>query len=216
MLCYLSSVGAQEDSILVDQSFVFENGVYRTFTAFQQNRPDIAWEDIQTNWITNPQTLMTQVEYIIEKESGEMIDLEGVWGIVIDATPYIQIQQIDKPLPVFAGFRVWGNICYFAYEEEVMIKVPIKAYNPNTGRPFRSGFVKREETVLRERILRFETGEMADFNYDTMLEWVENDRTLWRALDSLSPEEAEERLFRTLLIYDERNAVYIRNVSSKK
>jgi len=63
--------------------------------------------------------------------------------------------------------------------------------------------------VLRERMLRFETGEMAEFNYETMLQWVENDQTLWRALDSFSPEEAEERLFRTLLIYDERNAVYI-------
>jgi len=210
-LCTTAGV-AQNDSVLVDQSFVFENGVYRTLASFQQNKPDIAWSDLETNWVTNPQTLMTQVEYARKKDTGEAIALDDVWGIVIGGVPYIRLEndELDKPLPVFAGFRVWGNICYFSYEEEVLKKVAIKAYNPNTGKPFRTGFIDREETVLRERMLRFETGEIEDFNYYTLLEWVKNDKKLWRALDSFTPEEAEERLFRTLLIYDERNAVYIK------
>ncbi|MCD8499715.1 MAG: hypothetical protein LRY43_01000 [Gammaproteobacteria bacterium] len=56
---------AQEDSlVLLDKSFVFQNGVYKTYEAFRQNEPDIAWKEVEANWVTNPQTLMTQVEFL--------------------------------------------------------------------------------------------------------------------------------------------------------
>lgn len=207
------SVAAQEDSlVLLDQRFVFENGVYVTYSAFRQNKPDIAWKDVEANWVTNPQTLMTQIEFLRRKDTGEQIAVETVWGVVIGGVPYIRLQpeEVEKPLPVFAGFRLWGNICYYSFETEVTQKIAIHAYNPNTGKPFRTGYIDREETVLQERMLRFETGEIAIFNQENFLDWIKDDQQLWNTVSKLSPTEAKEKLFKSLLIYDDRHAVYVK------
>ena len=43
-------------------------------------------------------------------------------------------------------------------------EVTFKAYNPLIGRPFRTGKAMRKLPVIKEKMLRFATGEVIDFN----------------------------------------------------
>lgn len=205
----LNLAGAQPDSVLVTKNFKFEDGVYLTAGDWQQNRPAFTWEELDASLATNPQTFITQVESIRVRDSGASISPDSIWGISLGGIPYIRLDReaSGTKATAFAGLRVRGKICYFSYPQDVTRQVQIKAYNPVTGRPFRSGVVDRTETVLREWMLDFRTGEVAEFNVENFQGWIADDPQLQRTVRELSPEEVEEKLFRCLLIYVDRNEV---------
>ena len=115
----------------------------------------------------------------------------------------------DTEATAFAGLRVRGKISFFSYEQELERDVEIKAYNPLTKKPFRQGKVSRKERVLVEKMLHFENGLIEDFNYVNFLLWIEDDPKLKESVFDLSPSEIKEKLFKCLLIYDDRNLVYV-------
>lgn len=201
----------QSDSVLLTKNFKFKDGVYMDFAAFQQNTPTYSWVQLDGSLVTNPQTFITKVDYLYFKGNRDReLDLSQVWGLCLGGIPYIRLDEKENEAGVvaFAGLRVRGKICYFSFEEEITRMVVVKAYNPVTGRPFRSGEVPTQETVVRERMLSFENGEIETFNLDNFLRWIADDRQLRNTLVDMPREEAEDKLFKSLLIYDDRQAVY--------
>ena len=89
--------------------------------------------------------------------------------------------------------------------------IPFAVYNPYTGKPFRKATIRREIEVLKEKMIRFETGKVVDFNYQNLLNWIEKEEELVSALKSLGPKDSEKSLFKTLLLYDDRNEVRLRS-----
>ena len=83
-------------------------------------------------------------------------------------------------------------------------------YNPFTQRPYRTAVLEREIPVVKEKILRFETGVVADFTYNNVLEWIQDEPELVHALRSLGAKQAEKGLFKTLLLYDDRHEVRLK------
>ena len=57
--------------------------------------------------------------------------------------------------------------------------------------------------------MNFETGEVADFTIENFLKWILDDPRLIQSINELSQEEAQEKLFKCLLIYDDRNEVFV-------
>jgi hypothetical protein len=51
---------------------------------------------------------------------------------------------------------------------------------------------------------------VTDFTKENFMNWIENDQQLWATVKDLSPEETQEKLFKCLLIYIDRNAVYLK------
>jgi len=194
------------------QSFRFESGVYKTFEEFQKNRPSYNAADIEGNFFINDQTRQAKVEYIRLKKNKTNLNLEELWGIVIKGIPYIKTNPSlpSHHLKVFASLEVRGNICYYAYDDIEEKEFLFKAYNPLIGKPFRSGSQKRKVSVVKEKILRFETGETVDFNYQNLLKWLEDDKEITKALKSLGPEKAEDRLFDALLLYNDKHLIPIK------
>jgi len=201
--------------VWVTKNFLFEDGIYLNLEEFQSNHPSIPWEAVESNYFINPQTFLVQVAYIRKKgkEQSDTLDLSKVWAISIKGIPYIRLRENDihKELTTFAALRVRGKICYFAYPDSRSKKVKISAYNPLNGLPFRTAELEREEDVLIEKMLRFETGEVKEFTLPNFKEWIADDPILKSTLEELSPKEAEEKLFKSLLIYDDRNAVYLKS-----
>ena len=128
---------AQTDSVLVTKNFKFNDGVYRTFSDWRNNSPNWSWDSLNVVSATNPNTFLTQVEYI-RFADGRPMHLDSIWGLVISGIPYVRLPKgaVTKPLTSFAGLRVRGLIGYYNYEvvEEEMVE--IQAYNPVTGVPF--------------------------------------------------------------------------------
>lgn len=217
-LCFISlillgHVEAQKDSVRLTKNFQFKDGLYLDFNAFQQDTPDFLWDSLRVSLVANPTTFLTQVEYIYETigDSTQAIDPEKIWGFSLGGIPYIRLPKgaVKKELTTFAGIQLRGKICYFSYEDEETIKLKMPVYNPLNGRPFRVADVMRRRPVKHERILHYETGEVETFERSVFQKWIADDAQLLRTVEDLSEGEIQEKLFKCLLIYVDRNTVFI-------
>jgi hypothetical protein len=81
-------------------------------------------------------------------------------------------------------------------------------HNPYTGERVGKKTVTNRDLVFIQKILHFQTGESIDFNYDNLKSWTSDDKGLHKSLIDMKTEERETKLFKTLLIYNDRNPVY--------
>ncbi len=195
----------------ITKNFKFRNGVYRTFEEWQKNRPTWAWDSLDAGVLTNPQTFLTQVEHLTVRKTGVVIVPDSVWGVVLDGIPYLRLPKtaLQKPLTAFAGLQLRGKICYFSYETTQIVRVPITAYNPLNGIPFISKIIENERTIIHEKILLFENGAIADLTPEHFKKWIQDDADLIAAVNAFKGDALNERLFKCLLIYDDRHPVYV-------
>ncbi|HMO38353.1 MAG TPA: hypothetical protein PKC76_03565 [Saprospiraceae bacterium] len=209
-LFIIGRAAAYSDSLLLTKNFKFQDGIYLDFTDLQQNRPTYRWEEVSARMATSDEGFIAQVERI--RKDQQLLDLSQVWGICIGGIPYIRLPEgeVTESATVFAGLRVRGKISYFKYKTIITEMKEVKAYNPLNGRAFRQGIVPVERTVEREQMLHWEDGTIVDFTVANFLDWIQDDRQLWRAVRDLSPEDAEEKLFQCLLIYADRSKVYLK------
>jgi len=134
--------------------------------------------------------------------------LDSIWGFSMGGIPYIKIEkEKENPLTLFAGMRVRGKLCYFTYEVKEEKEIVFSAYNPVTYQPFRSSTEKRKMKIRKEKILLFETGELMDYHYENMVVVLQDDPTILRALNQIEDWEFEEKMFKCLLIYNDRHNV---------
>lgn len=217
LLCFFSICAllqGQQDSVLLSKNFKFRDGIYLSFEDFKKNRPVYSWTIIEASMASNPQTFLAKVEYlkIDNGISNQDLELDEVWGFSLGGIPYLRLnkEEENQGFAVFTGLRVRGKICYFSYEGEFTKMVEISAFNPLTGRPFRTAKLPRKEKVLFEKMLNFSKGTIADFTVENFLDWIKEDKPLWTTIKELPPEEAKEKLFKSLLIYLDRNEVYIK------
>lgn len=204
---------SQAEANFLDRNYEFRDGLYLSYAAFQADTPDIPLADLEGRLVTNDETGLTKSDYLAMKtDTGSMeIDLRDIWGITLDGDPYVRLteQTGDQSFAVFAKLRVRGAICYFTFETEEERFVEVKAYNPLNGKPFRRGRVKNMETVDNKRMMRFDTGEVVQLTRENLLNWVRDDPQLTEAVKELDGEDISEKLYRSLLIYDDRHPVYI-------
>ncbi len=213
LFCLLASLilKGQADSVVLTKNFNFEDGVYMTFEAFQKNEPTFLWKDLRSNLVANPQTFMAQVEYLELIDSNALINLDEVWGISLGGLPYIRLEKgtVKRALTNFAALKVRGKICYFEFETLETVQIAMPVYNPITRKPFRMAMVERDINIVHQRILDFETGMIKTLNVENLKSWVKDDTQLINALESLG-DDADEKLFKCILIYDDRHEIYIK------
>ena len=212
VFCTPFFLSAQDSLQVVTKNFHFNDGIYFSFEEFQRNSPVLPMDEIYIRSFTNPQTSLSQVDSVFHLKTKKEIDPENIWAIVSEGVPFIKIpkNEVHKDLPSFAALKLRGKICYFTYPDYRVKKVPVAAYNPLTGRPYLKGEVERDQKVVVEKMLHFETGEIVDFNIDNFLEWIQEDRHLVETIERTPVYEVEEKLFRLLLIYVDRHEVTIK------
>lgn len=209
--CVTSLVSAQADSLLLTKNYKFRDGIYLSFKDFQTNTPSFAWDSIRANVYTNPQNFITRIQYIqTGEDDSSQLDLKQVWGVSIDGIPYVNINEelSETGMTTFAGLQLRGKICYFEYQIEQEKEIEMSAYNPLTGQAFRTSNIKRMVTVYVQKMLHFETGEIQGFTVDNLMNWISDDSNLVESMSSLTYEEADEKLFKCLLIYVDRTPIY--------
>ncbi len=210
----MASLQAQ-DSMLLNRSFRFDDGIYLNYEQFKNNRPAYSMEDISMVYVVNPQTLLAQVASVT-LPSEEKLDLSKLWGVCIKGRPFIQVnkERVGKSLASFAGFSVLGQLCFFTFDVPVEVPVEIKAYNPLTGKPFRSGTISKTEVRQAQLMMDFQSGEILPFSKNNLLKWVDNDSRISNLVRSLEPDDGDT-LLRALIAYNDRNLLFIK-VESRK
>jgi hypothetical protein len=203
---------AQKKENLITKNFKFENGIYATFSDWQRNKPTYRWDSIETTFAVNPVTFLMQMEALRFKKTGKIAAIDSIWGVVVDGIPYVRLpkKEITKPTTCFAGFVLRGSICYFQYETSVQTQVPITAYIPETGEAFMTRNVSNKTPIIKEKLMRYETGEIIDLNLSNFKQLIADDKDLLTTVNDLKPNEIKEKLFKCILIYNDRNPVFLK------
>ena len=204
--------GFGQKTTVVTKNFKFKDGVYATYSDWQKNKPMLVWDSVETNLAVNPKTLFMQMEFAKHKKTRESITLDSIWGVVVDGIPYIHLpkEELNKTAYCFAGLTLRGRLCYYYYETVLHSKVPITAYIPQTGEPYVTKKVSKEQTIVREKLINYETGEIFDLNLNSFKKLISDDKELVATVNDFKANELKDKLFKCLLIYNDRNPVYLK------
>jgi hypothetical protein len=211
LFCLQILRGYAQEKTLVSKNFKFKDGLYWSFGHFQKNKPDVLWDTLETRLVTNPASLMTHVEFLKIKKQANLLPLDSIYCLVIDGIPYLRLPVMTqkRSSAVFAGMALRGKLCYYQYEDIEEKQVQITAYIPETGQPYASKLITQKKDVVREKLLHFETGDTIDFTLNNFKELIKKDKDLLQTVNALKPKEVKEKLFKCLLIYNDRNPVYL-------
>jgi hypothetical protein len=210
LLSITGNLLAQQEVEIVTKNYKFNDGVYFSFSDFKQNQPILRWEEVQGSLFSNPEAFTVKAETLKQKSLGSTAEnlLDSIWGFTIGGIPYIKIKKKKEDLlTLFSGMRVRGQLSYFSYVVREERDINFSAINPYTAKPFRSTVEKRSLKLKKEKILLFDTGEIMDYSYENMEILIKDDPTLLRALYQIEDYELEEKMFKCLLIYNDRHVV---------
>lgn len=202
-----------QDTTKLTNDFKFKNGIYTSFKHLQNNLPTHTWEEVNASAYVNREKYIVQFEYIKNKVNflaPNQMPLDSIWGVVVDGVPYIRLTDSTKNLLQFVGLRTRGKICYFTYESHRKEEVPMTIYDPTSNEPIYTTAIKNKVAYIEKKILHFKTGEIVNFTVDNFIAWSKDDVQLMNTMRTLSMKEAQEKLYRLMLIYNDRNLVYIR------
>ena len=210
LLSVTGNLFAQSEVEVVTKNYKFNDGVYFSFSDFKQNQPILRWEEVQGSLFSNPEAFTVKAETLKQKSLGPTAEnlLDSIWGFTIGGIPYIKIKKKEGDLlTLFSGMRVRGQLSYFSYVVREERDINFSAINPYTAKPFRSTIEKRNLKFKKEKILLFDSGEIMDYSYENMEILMKSDPTLLRALYQIEDYELEEKMFKCLLIYNDRHVV---------
>jgi hypothetical protein len=202
------SLSGQVDSLPLDADFVFQDGVYLTLQQLQQNQPVYEWKEVEARLAANRDKYFAQMEYL--KPRGlAAVPLTDVYAFVLKGLPYIRVVDTVKneKAATFAGLRVRGKLCYYTYERQEPQTVEMAAYNPLTGNPFRKGRVQRERIRTIKRVLHFTTGQRVPLSREHLKALMADDQDMVRTVTELPEVGLGEKLYKCVLVYDDRNSI---------
>lgn len=213
LLIGYGTVNAQK--IKLTNDFEFKDGLYLSFESFKNNTPDFTWEEVKYDAFSNPKKRAIQFKYLNEVDSNnelKTIPQDTIWGFCAEGVPYIRVDVPSRGTSEFTVLRTRGRICYFTYEAYIVKEVPMTIYDPNTGRPILKKNIKNEELITMEKIMSFETGEIEMFKLTTFKNWIKKtDEKLMATLEDFNETQASEKLYKSMLIFNDRNPVYVAN-----
>ena len=202
-----------QDSLLLRPNYSFRDGIYEQFADLKSNEPIAHWDSIKATYFLNPRTESVLIKELFSVEDQFPLDLEKIFAICIDGRTYINTNQNDDSvLTSFSHLKIMGNLNYFTYEKKSKKQVKIEAINPATGLPFRSGYIEKDTIENIQKILNWQNGELITFNLPNFKKLVQNDKPLYKSIIELSEEEAKSKLYKCLLIYNDRHPAYIQNL----
>ena len=202
----------QSSKVVITKNFKFENGIYNTFAEWQHNKPTWKWDSVETNLTVNPTTFLMQMDALKFKKTCQNAPIDSIWGVVVDGIPYIRLPKntISKPTHCFAGLILRGAISYFQFETTAEKQVPMTAYFPQTGEPYMTKNVQNKIPIIKEKLLSFDTGEMIDCTLNNFKKWIVRDKDLITTVNQLKEADIQEKLFKCILIYNDRNPVFVK------
>lgn len=210
IFCCLTFAAFGQDTTQLTNTFEFNNGVYLTINDLQANQPNYTWAEVEASAHMNREKHVIRLEYLITKDSSKHKILDkNIWGICVNGMPYIRIVDSMRQQTLFVGLRTRGKLCYFYYDSYEMRQVPMTVYNPNTGEPVLRQFVENKEPIKVQKMFNFETGNVSRLNVATFKTWIENDPQLMNTINDMTTVEATKKLYKMLLIYNDRNPYYL-------
>jgi hypothetical protein len=191
-----------------DKKASIQEGFYRNFKELKDNQPSISFGQLTNlDYVLNAEENVLILSEATQNELNRISD-QAIWGLSIKDKVYIRTQDKENGRYYFVHLHVMGKISYYYYKAFRDKIVTMYVHNPYTGERIGQRNITNKERVSVERILHFETGESLDYSHENLVEWTKDDLGLNKSIKSLTKEELDEKLFKSLLIYNDRNKVY--------
>ncbi len=191
-------------------NFGFQNGIYLSYEEFKNNSPSLSWQDVSSELIILESIHRAKMDALISLADSSEIDIENIWGFSANGIPYKKVSKENKSeFFIFSGLVIRGRICYYSYDINEEKPVEVSAYNPVTGKPFRTQTIMRERKVSYQYLLDFETGDEEIFSVSNVGKWILSDEKLYETFKVTDPNERKKKLLKFIQIFNDRNEVYI-------
>ncbi len=210
LLC-LGASYAQPDSILVDKDYQFLDGAYPSWEALLAAKPTYSLAALDGSLVLQSEEYLLKVETLHPKGRSDMAFDLAQWPIIcLNGLPYVRAYlDSARQFTVYAGLRVRGRLSYYAYEVPTQDTVLIQAYNPYNGRPFRQQEIVKPGANLQQQLVNITTGQSWPYSLGNLLQAISNDPALVKSLAQHSEAEAQTRMQKVILIYDDRHPLYL-------
>lgn len=184
----------------------FNDGFYTSYDDFRNNRPSKTLSEVAAlEMAFDEDENLFYVEYK-EKDDKPKPRLGQFWGMCLHGQPYIWCLRDEKDsIGMFVKMHVLGKLCYFYYNGFAYEDVVMKIYNPLTGTVSARKKITNRERKRFEWLMRFDEGKKLGFNPENFKRMISDDAKLQESFSKYSRKEAEEKLFKTVLIYNDRN-----------
>jgi hypothetical protein len=210
-ILFLSFLGFQSiaQPTALTNNYSFKDGIYLRFEDFKKDASS------KNNIIDSLQYDLNAEEniLILSANSQKLLDSlipDKIWGLCINQIPYIRTEDQQEGRFYFVKLHVLGKISYYYYKAFREKEVIMYVHNPYTGERIGKKNISNRNLEFIQKILHFDSGEITDFNFDNFLNWSKDDLGLYKSLSEIKSEEREGKLFKSLLIYNDRNPVYIK------
>jgi hypothetical protein len=210
-ILFLSFLGFQSiaQPTALTNNYSFKDGIYLRFEDFKKDASS------KNNIIDSLQYDLNAEEniLILSANSQKLLDSlipDKIWGLCINQIPYIRTEDQQEGRFYFVKLHVLGKISYYYYKAFREKEVIMYVHNPYTGERIGKKNISNRNLEFIQKILHFDSGEITDFNFDNFLNWSKDDLGLYKSLSEIKSEEREAKLFKSLLIYNDRNPVYIK------
>lgn len=210
-ILFLSFLGFQSiaQPTALTNNYSFKDGIYLRFEDFKKDASS------KNNIIDSLQYDLNAEEniLILSANSQKLLDSlipDKIWGLCINQIPYIRTEDQQEGRFYFVKLHVLGKISYYYYKAFREKEVIMYVHNPYTGERIGKKNISNRNLEFIQKILHFDSGEITDFNFDNFLNWSKDDLGLYKSLSEIKNEEREAKLFKSLLIYNDRNPVYIK------
>jgi hypothetical protein len=209
IFCFFTLSSFSQDSIQVLNSLKFKDGIYLNIDDFRTNKPSYTWADLNASAHINREKQVIRLEYVNTKDSSKIGIEDNIWGVCVEGIPYIKVVDTVKQMTIFTALRIRGKLCYFYYDSYEIKAVPMTIYDPNTGQPIWQEMIDNKEPIVVEKMVNLETGSIANMEVSIFKKWIQDDQQLSNTINDLSVIEAREKLYKMLLIYNDRNPYFL-------
>ncbi|MBL4752943.1 MAG: hypothetical protein JKY52_04985 [Flavobacteriales bacterium] len=214
----VEKVSAAEGKLL-NNKFKFKDGIYIQYADFITNSPSYSMDDFkysQLPGISNANILyLKSIEVRQAENDFKKISADSIWGMCINGKPYINKLKMGR-LPgkfnggtlrstmTFVRIGMLGPICHLYLYSDSDFSNDVEAVTA-------SGIIlspNYQDKQINQRMLKFKTGEVLEFNYENLKVFFYDDRAL---LSELSKEKKKKApLLGYLIKYNNRNPIYVR------
>lgn len=193
-------------------TFNFSNGIYKSFEEFKQNKPSVSWQDVTSDLVVLESVHKAKLGNLLSALDSSAINIGNIWGFTVNGTPYKKVlDEEENGFHAFAGLQLRGQICYYEYEMVAQVPIEVSAYNPLTGKPFRTSIIMREKREIHKIILDFKSGNEDVFSLESVEQWIASDKKLLGTFNQTVLADRKKKLLKFIQIFNDRNEVFIGN-----
>lgn len=205
LLLYIVLLGSlhtvAQDSVKLTKHFRFNDGIYMSFNDFYNNTPTRQFKEYKIK--AHPLNRYDAKQFELKDlASNKRVPTMDVFAIVIGGVPFInndygKERKIADFFIIVNRLTVVGNICFFVYDDY--------------GTDFDlQGSGTRPYVITRRMMFRFNTGEITSFNLSDFKIWIADDERLFATINALSDRDAAAKMYKCLLIYNDRNPIFMK------